>query len=939
MNLPLAPKFLAAPIVMVLALAQAPVTAQESFRVELGRDGETLGDMRPVFLKFESRPLPAISPREVARRYQKLFESSDEPEVRIDALNRLNNIRDRSGEDVGFSEEREAAIYEEVLESYESILAKGSFSGRLDELLYQMAKAHALTGQPEQSIARLKQLVGLYPNSELVPEARFRIAEAAFSAGRYAEAEAGYRQLLEHDSHQELAAKARYMLGWSQFKQGEPAWDRAAATFMTVLDQQLPDQSALANPPSQSMDMLEDTFRVLALMASRQGDAQTLADWLDGRESSAWQHLLYDRLADLHAVERRYERAVSVNEAFVSGFAEHAASPDFLAQSVSYWQLAGNKPKALAARDHYVQRLGAAGRFQALSPEQKGLWVEYSRFLADHYYAAGTDLSSRDQTSAASEAWAKAAHYYERLAPRSEQTGELLHLAGDARLLAGHRSEAVGNFRAAAYDHRHEGSRDSAWAAIRIVREDLEQASGESRTATLLVLSNEEQRYAEAFGPDERLSGLRADLANRWYDTGEFERALQYASSTLTWDRAGVAERYAAWLVTARIRQKNNEFGLAERAWRQALLLADEASPDAESQKRNLLEQLATAVYQQGEKAARAGDATLAVAHFQRVEGVMPGSEIAIKARYDAANTLLRASDWLSAINELQRFRMDYPNHDLTPETSEKLVLAYQESDQGLKAAEELLSRSETLADPWPTRLRAAAIFHAEGDIASRNQLYKNWLAVAPTPDSADEHVRQQTMRQRLIESGDSAVAVREQLLAQERASQWHSDDTLQWAADAALFFGAQTAERFAGIALAHPLEQSLARKQAAMQQAQEYLQEAESFAGEEVRSEVLYRRAELYRTLASDLMSSEIPAELNEMEAMQYQMLLEEEAFPLEEEAMALHARNHERIPAEGFDEWIQRSLEALAIMHPGRYERQLRWMSWTTDTNQGGS
>ena len=123
------------------------------------------------------------------------------------------------------------------------------------------------------------------------------------------------------------------------------------------------------------------------------------------------------------------------------------------------------------------------------------------------------------------------------------------------------------------------------------------------------------------------------------------------------------------------------------------------------------------------------------------------------------------------------------------------------------------------------------------------------------------------------------------------------------------------------------------------MQQAQEYLQEAESFAGDGVRSEVLYRRAELYRTLASDLMSSEVPAELNEMEAMQYQMLLEEEAFPLEEEAMALHARNHERIPAEGFDEWIQRSLEALATMHPGRYDRQLRWMSWTTDTNQGGS
>ena len=71
------------------------------------------------------------------------------------------------------------------------------------------------------------------------------------------------------------------------------------------------------------------------------------------------------------------------------------------------------------------------------------------------------------------------------------------------------------------------------------------------------------------------MSGLVADLANRWYDTGEFERALQYASSTLTWDRAGVAERYAAWLVTALA--EGNEFGLAERADK-ALLLADEAS-------------------------------------------------------------------------------------------------------------------------------------------------------------------------------------------------------------------------------------------------------------------------------------------------------------------------------------------------------------------------
>lgn len=184
-------------VVLPLFLFCSWCYGQESFRVELGKDGETIADMRPVFLKFESRPLPAISPAEVARRYQRLFSTSDEPAVRVDALNRLTNIRDRSGEDIGFTSAEEAHVFQRAIESYESILERGAFGGRLDELLYQMAKAYALTGQNEASVQRLQQLVGLYPDSPLVPEARFRIAESAFAAGNYLKAEAGYRELVD----------------------------------------------------------------------------------------------------------------------------------------------------------------------------------------------------------------------------------------------------------------------------------------------------------------------------------------------------------------------------------------------------------------------------------------------------------------------------------------------------------------------------------------------------------------------------------------------------------------------------------------------------------------------------------------------------------------------------------------------------------------------
>src|SRR5690554_3130886 len=508
--------------------------AQESFRVELGRDGETLGDMRPVFLKFESRPLPAISPEEVARRYQNLFEKSDEPEVRIDALNRLNNIRDRSGQDIGFSDEQQLAIYEEALASYESILARGSFSGRLDELLYQMAKAHALTGQHEESIQRLRQLAGLYPRSPLVPEARFRIAEAAYTAGQYQEAETGYRQLIDGDGHQELAVKARYMLGWSQFKQGSSAWNRAAETFMGLLDQQLPSDVTLLDPPQSGLDMIEDSFRVLALMAARSDDAATLAAWLGSREPAAWPHLLYDRLADLHALEGRFDRAVGINQAFVRNYPEHSASPDFLAQSVDYWGMAGDAGRAREARADYVTRYQSEPQYAGLNGQQQALWQGYARFLGDHYYTEQN--------------WSSAAGYYEVLAVHSGDASKLLHLAGDARLQAGSLDKALQNYRSAAYGNNGSGrpyaeAAEAGWAAIKVLRSALEDSLGGAARSSLAALSAEEQRFGKTFAQDARLSGLRADLANRWYEAGAYDEALGYARSTLVLESAKTDER------------------------------------------------------------------------------------------------------------------------------------------------------------------------------------------------------------------------------------------------------------------------------------------------------------------------------------------------------------------------------------------------------------
>jgi len=911
--------------------------AQESFRVELGRDGETIADMRPVFLEFQARPMPAISPMEVARRYQRLFDNSDEPEVRIDALNRLSNIQNVTDENVSFSDEREQQVYRQALDSYESILDRGAYQGRLDELLYQMAKAHAYTGQAGESIDRLRQLVGLYPSSTLVPEARFRIAEAAFSAGDYTTAESEYSRVISGDGPGSLKTKARYMQGWSQYKQGPGAWPRAGETFLAVLDGFGEQTDGFQQIPASDAELIDDTFRIVALMAAEDRGVDSLADWLHKAGGKDYDYLLYDRLADYYAGNRRYEDSVAVNRAFVNDHRAHPAVPAFWAQNVDVWRMAGRPDLAREARADYVRAFAGEDRYQQLATADQVRWQDFTRSLADYHYDQAEEKPAGDSQAS----FRLAADYYSQLAGRTSQRGETLRLAGDAFLQAGQHADAFAHYRQAAYDtNAYPGAADAAWAAILIQRDALDNHN--ALPATLDELAAATERFSDGFAEDKRLPGLSADVANRLLERNRHADVLRFTEAAIDHPSASTAEQYSAWVTAGEAHVAMASFGLAENAWRSSLaLLAQGEIRDGQGADAGSLQrQLASSIYYQGEKAASDGSTDTAVAHFQRVETVLPGSDIAIKGRYDAANTLLKAGRWQAAANELTRFRRDYPQHELTATVSEKLIFAYQSSDQPVRAADEIMNPQHAGSPSWEQQLRAAELYHRAQAHERRNHIYVAWLdrtdASQPPADS-ESHIRNQTLRQRLILDNVEPRRHRTELVDSELASAWHSDDTLAWAGRAALVLGEDEAERFAAVSLQVPLAESLARKQAALASARERLTQAETLAGDSLRSEILFRRGELYRVMARDLMASEAPADLSELEAAQYRMLLEEEAYPFEEKAIDLHARNHQRLAEGRFDEWIEQSLQVLAELFPGRYDREVRWMTWNEETNDG--
>ena len=149
----------------------------KSFTVNFGaqQEAKTIGELRPRVLALEKKAVPDVSIQYVMKRYRKLFENAKSPEVKIEALDRINNLSASYGlveKDLVIDPYVQAEV---ILDTYQSIVASGDEYHRMDELLYQTAKATSFTGDILESVKRLELLVALYPRSPLAEEALFRL--------------------------------------------------------------------------------------------------------------------------------------------------------------------------------------------------------------------------------------------------------------------------------------------------------------------------------------------------------------------------------------------------------------------------------------------------------------------------------------------------------------------------------------------------------------------------------------------------------------------------------------------------------------------------------------------------------------------------------------------------------------------------------------------
>ena len=90
-----------------------------------------------------------------------------------------------------------------------------------------------------------------------------------------------------------------------------------------------------------------------------------------------------------------------------------------------------------------------------------------------------------------------------------------------------------------------------------------------------------------------------------------------------------------------------------------------------------------------------------------------------------------------------------------------------------------------------------------------------------------------------------------------------------------------------------------------------------------DVTAAATYYIAETYLEFSNSLLQSERPGDLSAAERADYDLVIEEEAYPFEEQALEIHEKNFELFAGGVHNDWVQQSLDKLVTLMPGRYAR----------------
>jgi cellulose synthase operon protein C len=883
------------------------------FRKAPVAEDPTIASLAGRKIDVEADSGPKVTERQAIEAYRRFLDIAPKAPQRAQAMRRLGDLEMDSADRDLVEGSADKPDYKAAIERYQDYLKNYPNDPGNDKVLYQLARAHEGGGELEPALKVLNRLVAEHPGTAYAAEAQFRRGELLFSTRDYAGAEGAYATVLAGGERTPFHERALYMQGWSRFKQGR--LDDALKPLFGVLDAKLGREGAELSRADR--ELVEDTFRVTSIALSNLQGAASVPPYIDSPARRRYEPQVYEQLGDLYLKQERVKDAADSFGAFARARPLHAQAPVLLSRVVDTYEKNGFGSLALDAKKDYVSRFGVDSEFRRANP--KG-WDEAQPLVKTHLAELARHHHALAQQSKAAADVTEAVRWYRLWLASFPQAVEtpgyhflMAELLSDDKRLP----EAAAEFEKVAYGYpKHDKSAEAGYGAL-LAYAAQKDAATEARRA--VVASS--LRFADAFPDDRRTASVLTNAADQLYALQDGAQAATVAKRALATAGATPAERRTAWIVVAHTAFEAKAWSDAELAYGEAVALSAEGSAG----RNELVERLAASVYQQGDAARTAGNARDAVAAFERVATLAPNSAVRATAQFDAAAALIGLSDWDGATRLLEDFRRRFPTHTLQGEVDQKLAAAYLAQGRWAAAAGEL-ERVAAKAEPEVARAalwQAVELYDKAGDTGTA-KAYERYLARYPQP--LDNAVQARWRLAQLNRGPASTRWMQEVVRADATGGSARTDRTRALAAQAQLVLTEPQFEAYRKIALVEPLARQLKAKKAKMEEVLKAYAAVSDYGVAEATTAATFYTAALYQDFGKAMIGSQRPKKLSKAELEQYNVMLEEQAFPFEEKAIELHEANARRSTLGLYDDWVKKSFDALARLKPVRWGKTER-------------
>lgn len=818
----------------------------------------------------------------------------------------------------------------EAIALYKKLLVKYPNYDRNDQVLYQLSRAYEEIGQVEEAMLIMNKIAKDYPKSRYFDEVQFRRGEYFFTRKKFLDAEDAFKSIVEIGAGSSYYELALYKLGWTFYKQ--ELYEDSLHRFIALLDYKIKTGYDFEHPKdTYDEKRVEDTYRVISLAFSNLGGSDAVVEYFKKNGKRAYEVNIYSNLAEYYLDKLRYSDAATTYKAFVKSNPYHKVAPHFDTRVIEIYKKGGFPKLVIDANKEFVVSYGLKSDYWKYYdvkkfPEVIGYVKTSLKELANFYHSLYQEKKFEKNKP---ENFQEALKWYRDFLisfPKEPESPAINFQMAELLLENKSYAQAAVEYEHTAYDYPyHEKSAAAGYNAVYAYRENLAIVGQEEKDKVKREVIRSSLKFADTYPQHEKAALVMGAAVDDLYAMKDYAVAVKSGRKLLNnFPTAADSIKRTTWLVIAHASFELASYKEAEEGYLNVLQLtaeSDKTRPD-------VVENLAASIYKQGEQANKLSDFKTAAEHFLRVSKAAPSSKIRVSADYDGATALMQLKDWDRAAEVLTSFRSNYPGNKLLPDVTKKIAYVYKEAGKLAQAAAEY-ERIETETQDVAVRreaLQLAADLYVDAKDTDKAMLvYRRYVSYFPKPLEPALETRNKIAD--VLKSRKDIPAYFEELkqiaTADARAGSERTDRTRYLGATASLVLTEPLYDEFVQIKLVKPFDKNLKKKKLAMKAAKDGFEKLLSYEVGDVTSASTYYIAEMYYNFNRALVESERPDDLNPLEKEQYELALEDQAFPFEEKAIQIHEKNLELLSLGIFSSWIDKSFGKLAKLVPARYAK----------------